>query len=84
ESLLIRLDLRGFAVSTGAACASGTVEPSRTLLAAGYTTEQALSSLRISFGPSNTAAEVDRFLAVLAEELAALRHLAPVAAGAAR
>jgi len=83
ESLLIRLDLRGFAVSTGAACASGTVEPSRTLLAAGYSTEQALSSLRISFGPGNTAAEVDRFLAVLDEELAALRRSTLVAAGAA-
>jgi len=76
ESLLIRLDLRGCAVSAGAACASGTVEPSPTLLAAGLSPEEARSSLRVSFGAANVAAEVDEFLAILAAEVAELRRLA--------
>lgn len=75
ESLLIRLDLAGFAVSTGSACASGTVEPSATLLAMGLRAEEALASIRVSFGIANRAEEVDRFLAVLAREVAALQQL---------
>jgi len=77
EALTIRLDLAGFAVSTGSACASGTVEPSAALLAMGLSAEEALSSLRVSFGMTNTEAEVDRFLAALRDEVAALRRLAP-------
>jgi cysteine desulfurase len=77
EALTIRLDLAGFAVSTGSACASGTMEPSPTLLAMGLPPHQALSSLRVSFGMTNTAAEVDRFLDALGREVAALRRLAP-------
>jgi len=84
ESLLIRLDLAGFAVSTGPACSSGAVEPSRTLLAAGIPAAEALSSLRVSFGPENTPAEVDGFLAALARETAALRRVSAVSAGAGR
>ena len=76
EALMIRLDLAGFAVSTGGACASGTVEPSSTLLALGMTSEEALSSLRVSFGTSNTVAEVDDFLEVLTKEVAILRSRA--------
>jgi cysteine desulfurase len=75
ESLLIRLDLAGFAVSTGSACSSGAVEPSRALLAAGIPAAEALSSIRVSFGAENTPAEVDAFLAVLARETAALRRV---------
>jgi cysteine desulfurase len=74
EALLIRLDLAGFAVSTGSACSSGTVEPSRVLLAMGLSVEEALSSIRVSFGAANQPSEVDRFLAVLAREVAALRQ----------
>jgi cysteine desulfurase len=77
EALTIRLDLAGFAVSTGSACASGKVEPSPTLLAMGFSAEEALSSLRVSFGITNTTADVDSFLTVLAEEVSALRRLAP-------
>jgi cysteine desulfurase len=73
---MIRLDLAGYAVSTGAACSSGTVEPSKTLLALGMSSQEALSSLRVSFGISNTAAEVDDFLEVLAKEAAVLRSQA--------
>jgi cysteine desulfurase len=77
ESLLIRLDVAGFAVSTGSACSSGTVEPSKTLLAMGLSRDEALSSLRVSFGMMNRPAEVDRFLDVLAREVAELRRVAP-------
>lgn len=74
ESLLIRLDLAGFAVSTGSACSSGSVEPSKTLLAAGISRDEALSSLRVSFGITNTVDEVDAFLDALAREVAELRR----------
>ncbi|HEX4953400.1 MAG TPA: cysteine desulfurase family protein [Thermoanaerobaculia bacterium] len=82
ESLLIRLDLAGFAVSTGSACSSGVVEPSRTLTQMGIGRHEALASLRISFGLFNTEAEVDALLPVLAREVATLRQLAPVGAHA--
>jgi cysteine desulfurase len=78
EALLIRLDLAGFAVSTGSACSSGTVEPSRTLLAIGLSPEEALSSLRVSFGIANIPEEVDAFLDALDREVAELRRVAPV------
>lgn len=78
ESLLIRLDLAGFAVSSGSACSSGTVEPSRTLLAMGVPREEASCSLRVSFGPLNTSQEVDAFLDVLAREVKELRRLSSV------
>jgi cysteine desulfurase len=77
EALLIRLDLAGFAVSTGSACASGAVEPSPTLLALGMPAEEALGSIRVSVGMTNTAAEVDELLAALEGAVAALRRLAP-------
>lgn len=77
ESLLIRLDLAGFAVSTGAACSSGTVEPSKTLLAAGISRDEALSSLRVSFGITNTEQDVDAFLDALAREVTELRRVSP-------
>jgi cysteine desulfurase len=75
EALLIRLDLAGFAVSTGSACSSGTVEPSKTLLAAGVPAAEALSSLRVSFGITNTPDEVEAFLEALEREAAALRRV---------
>lgn len=75
EALLIRLDLAGFAVSTGAACASGSVEPSPTLVAMGMERDEALASLRVSFGMPNTLEDVDRFLTTLEREVAELRRL---------
>jgi cysteine desulfurase len=77
EPLLIALDLRGFAVSSGAACSSGASEPSHVLTAIGLTRDQARSSLRISLGRSNDAAQVDALVEALAESVAHLRKLAP-------
>jgi cysteine desulfurase len=75
ESMLIRLDRAGFAVSTGSACSSGSVEPSKTLLALGISREEALSSLRVSFGITNSRDDVDAFLDVLAREVAESRRV---------
>jgi cysteine desulfurase len=76
EALMIRLDLDGFAVSTGSACSAGAVEPSDALLAMGLSRDEALSSLRISFGPTNSDDEVTALLGALERQLAELRRLA--------
>jgi cysteine desulfurase len=78
DALLIALDLRGFAVSSGAACSSGATEPSHVLLALGLTRLQARSSIRISLGRSNDEAQVEAFVGALEESVAHLRKLAPV------
>lgn len=61
-ALAIQLDLQGIAVGTGSACASGSSELSPVLLALGVTRELAASSVRISFGWSSTARDVERLL----------------------
>jgi cysteine desulfurase len=73
ESLLIALDLEGFAVSTGSACSSGTLEPSHVLRAMGFPPHRTQNSIRISLGARNTDAEVDAFLGKLPEVVAKLR-----------
>ena len=80
ESLLIRLDLHGYAVSTGSACSSGKVDPSSALIAMGVPPSEALSSLRVSFGAPNNEAQVEGFLQTLAEDVAALRRVTPKSA----
>lgn len=65
ETLLMNLDMEGFAVSTGAACSSGSPEPSPSLLAMGLTRREAQSSLRVSFGWENTMEDVELFVAKL-------------------
>jgi len=65
EALVMNLDRHGIAVSSGSACASGAGEPSPVLMAMGVDPMLAKSAIRASFGKSNTAAEVDRFLEVL-------------------
>lgn len=67
ESLALRLDLMGFAVGTGSACASGAIEPSHVLAAMGRSTEEARAALRISLGAQNTRIEVDELLCALKE-----------------
>jgi cysteine desulfurase len=73
EVLLEALDLEGIAVSAGAACHSGSIEPSSVLLAMGRSERQARGSLRFSVGPENTWAEVERVLALLPGLVARVR-----------
>jgi cysteine desulfurase len=75
ESLLIALDLQGFAVSTGSACSSGTLEPSHVLKAMGLPTHRTQNSIRFSLGAGNTDADVDRLIAVLPAIVEKLRSL---------
>jgi cysteine desulfurase len=78
EALVIALDLRGFAVSSGAACSSGAVEPSHVLTAIGLTADRARASIRISLGHANTAEQVDALVEAVAASVAHLRKLSPV------
>lgn len=64
ETLLMALDRKGIAVSSGSACHSGKTEPSHVLVAMGIDPALALSAIRVSLGPENTVAEVDRFVEV--------------------
>ncbi len=75
ESLLIALDLEGIAVSTGAACSSGTLEPSHVLRAMGLPTHRAQNSIRFSLGAENTGAEVEYLLEKLPRAVEKLRSL---------
>lgn len=73
ETLLMNLDVRGFAVSTGAACSSGSPEPSPVLLAMGLTRDEAQSSLRLSLGWGTEAEDIDLFIDELKAVVARLR-----------
>jgi cysteine desulfurase len=77
ESMVIALDLKGLAVSTGAACASGATEPSHVLTAMGLRPDQARGSIRFSLGKQNTADDIDIALALVPETVARLRELSP-------
>ena len=75
EALVIALDLRGFAVSTGAACSSGALTPSHVLTAIGLSADRARSSMRFSLGRSNDAAQVDALVDALGASVAHLRRI---------
>lgn len=75
ESLMMSLDIKGYSVSTGAACASGSPEPSPVLLAMGLSHEEAQSSLRVSFGWESSTEEVEGFIEVLAATVSRLRSI---------
>jgi cysteine desulfurase len=75
DVLLEALDGDGIAVSAGAACASGAVHASRSLLAMGRSPAQARASLRFSTGHGNDEAQIDRVLAVLPDRVARLREV---------
>ncbi len=75
DTLLMSLDLKGFSVSTGAACSSGSPEPSPVLLAMGLTRAEAQSSLRVSVGWANTEEEILFFVDTLAEVTTKLRAM---------
>ncbi len=77
ESLVIALDLKGLAVSTGAACSSGAIEPSHVLIAMGLKPDQARASVRFSLGKQTTADDIDFALALVPETVARLRELSP-------
>ena len=77
EALVIALDLKGVACSTGAACSSGAIEPSHVLTAVGLRPEQARASLRFSLGRQNTEAQVDQLLEILTPVVARLHDLSP-------
>ncbi len=77
EALLIALDLKGLACSTGAACSSGAVEPSHVLTAIGLPPEEARASLRFSLGRHTTSADIDFALSVVPAAVAQLRELSP-------
>ena len=65
EALLMQLDRKGIAVSSGSACASGKGEPSHVLIGMGIAHETAKGAIRVSFGKDNTEAEVEQFLSAL-------------------
>ncbi len=77
EAMVIALDLRGYAVSSGSACSSGAVEPSHVLLAMGLTPAEARSSVRFSLGPGNTLEQVDGLIEAVVESAAHLRRISP-------
>jgi cysteine desulfurase len=78
EALVIALDLKGLAVSTGAACSSGAIEPSHVLTAMGLRPAQARGSLRFSLGKQSTSEDIEFALSLIALTVARLRELSPV------
>ena len=78
ESLLLLLDAKGVAASSGSACTSGSLDPSHVLLALGLPHEIAHGSLRLSLTADNTEAEVDHILSVVPEVVSYLRSMSPV------
>ncbi len=79
EGLQISLDLKGVAVSTGSACASGSTEPSHVLMAIGLPRDSGYGSLRFSFGKYNTREDADYTLEILPAVVEKLRRLSPAA-----
>jgi cysteine desulfurase len=75
EALVIALDLRGFAVSTGAACSSGALTPSHVLKAIGLSDDRARASMRFSLGRSNTVEQVDALVEAIQAGVAHLRRI---------
>lgn len=78
EALLLRLDLAGFAASSGSACTSGSLDPSHVLLAIGLPHEVAHGSLRLTLGDDTTEADIDALLEKLPGVVAILRDMSPM------
>jgi cysteine desulfurase len=81
ESLILSLDLKGIAASSGSACTSGSLDPSHVLLAMGLDHQTAHGSLRLTLGAGNTEEEIDYVLSVMPEIVSRLRSMSPVYAG---
>lgn len=84
EAILLYLDLEGIAVSTGSACASGSLDPSHVLLATGMPAEKAHGSIRISLGRDNTKAEMVYTLAALKQVISKIRGISSAYEGSKR
>jgi cysteine desulfurase len=78
EALVIAFDLKGLAVSTGAACSSGAIEPSHVLTAMGLRPDQARASIRFSLGKQTQPEDVDFAIGLIPETVAKLRELSPL------
>src|SRR5215475_7486707 len=78
EALVIALDLKGLAVSSGAACSSGAIEPSHVLLAMGLSQQRARSSIRLSLGKQTTQEDLDFAVSVIPETVGRLREISPL------
>jgi len=78
EALLLSLDLKGIAGSSGSACTSGSLDPSHVLLAIGLSHEIAHGSLRLTLGDDNTDQEIDYVIEVLPEIVNRLREMSPL------
>lgn len=78
ESLLLMLDMKGIAGSSGSACTSGSLDPSHVLLAIGLPHEIAHGSLRLTFGEDNSDADIDYLMEVLPEIVQRLREMSPL------
>ena len=78
ESILLQLDLEGFAASSGSACSTGSTEPSHVLSAIGLDPDTAHSTLRLSLGQSNSEEQIEGIARTIEEITARLRALSPV------
>ncbi|MCR4421006.1 MAG: cysteine desulfurase [Exilispira sp.] len=78
ESILLKLDLNGFSVSTGSACSTGSLEPSHVLMALHKKPEIAHGSIRFSFGRENKIEQVDKLIEILVKEIDILRKISPL------
>ena len=78
EALVIALDLKGLAVSTGAACSSGAIEPSHVLTAMGLRPDRARASIRFSLGKQTSAEDVDFAIHLVPASVTRLRELSPL------
>jgi len=78
ESLILSLDLKGIAASSGSACTSGSLDPSHVLMAMGLDHQTAHGSLRLTLGVENTEEEIGYVLEVIPEIVARLRSMSSV------
>lgn len=82
ESLLLNLDMKGIAASSGSACTSGSLEPSHVLVAMGIPVELTHGSVRFSLGRANTAEEIDYLLEIMPPIVERMRSMSPLYASA--